>query len=146
MFQKYSYSCVKKEGKNTLDKLFVCLFRFSGTTNFVGYLTLNPFYTNMQFYFKQISLAWVFSLIVNISIPSYSVYSNNSNSVNSVKYKYSFVYTQLNIKTVLYYTIQFSVNTFSISKTVPFQRIQFSVSTKPLKKRLHKYIYMNAMS
>ncbi len=33
-----------------------------------------------------------------------------------------FVYTQLNIKTVLYYTIQFSVS------TVPFQTIQFSIS------------------
>ena len=43
------------------------------------------FYTNNQFYFKQLSLAWVQSLIVkNISISSYSVYSNSSNSNNSV--------------------------------------------------------------
>ena len=33
-----------------------------------------------------------------------------------------FVYTQLNVKTVLYYTIQFSVS------TVTFQTIQFSIS------------------
>ena len=40
-----------------------------------------------------------------------------------------FVYTQLNVKIVLYSTIQFSVITFSMSKTVPFQIIQFSMST-----------------
>ena len=39
-----------------------------------------------------------------------------------------FVYTQLNVKTVLYITIQFSVSTVSMSKTVPFQTIQFSIS------------------
>ena len=39
-----------------------------------------------------------------------------------------FVYTQLNVKTVLYITIQFSVSTVSISKTVLFRTIQFSIS------------------
>ena len=39
-----------------------------------------------------------------------------------------FVYTQLNIKTVLYQAIQLSVSTVSMSKTVPFQTIQFSIS------------------
>ena len=39
-----------------------------------------------------------------------------------------FVYTQLNVKTVLYWTIQFSASTVSTSKTVPFQTIQFSIS------------------
>ncbi len=38
-----------------------------------------------------------------------------------------FVYTQLNVKTVLYITIQFSVSTVSKSKTVLFQTIQFSI-------------------
>ena len=38
-----------------------------------------------QFYFKQFSLASVHCLIVkNISISSYSVYLNSSNSANSV--------------------------------------------------------------
>ena len=60
-------------------------------------------------------------IIKNISISNYSVYSNSSNSVD-------FVYTQLNVKTVLYITIQFSVSTVSMSKTVPFQTIQFSMS------------------
>ena len=35
-------------------------------------------------------------------------------------------YTQLNVKTVLYITIQFSVSTVSMSKTFLFQAIQFS--------------------
>ena len=41
-----------------------------------------------------------------------------------------FVYTQSNVKTVLYWTIQFSVSRVSMSKTVPFQTIQFSISTE----------------
>ena len=49
---------------------------------------------------------------------------------NSAKYKYRFVYTQLNVKTFLYETIQFSVSTVSMSKTVLFQTIQFSMSTQ----------------
>ncbi len=61
--------------------------------------------------------------VKNISISNYSVYSNSSNSAN-------FVYTQLNVKTVLYITIQFSVSTVSVSKTVPFQTIWFSISTQ----------------
>ena len=39
-----------------------------------------------------------------------------------------FVYTQLNIKTILFQTIQFSVSTVSMSKTVLFQTIHFSIS------------------
>ena len=39
-----------------------------------------------------------------------------------------FVYEQLNVKTVLYYAIQFSVSTVSMSKTVSFQTIQFNIS------------------
>ena len=40
-----------------------------------------------------------------------------------------FVYTQSNVKTTLYQTIQFSVSRVSMSKTVPFQTIQFSISS-----------------
>ena len=48
------------------------------------------FYTNNQLYFKQFSLVFVYSLILkNISISSYSVYSNSS---NSAKYKYIFCF------------------------------------------------------
>ena len=41
-----------------------------------------------------------------------------------------FGYTQLNVKTVLYQTIQFSVSRVSILETVPFQTIQFSINTQ----------------
>ena len=41
-----------------------------------------------------------------------------------------FVYTQLNVKTVLFQTIQLSIITVSMSKTVLFQTIQFSISTQ----------------
>ncbi len=82
------------------------------------------FHTNNQFYFKQFSLTWVHSLIdKNISISNYSVYSNNSNSAN-------FVFTQLDVKTVLYITIQFNVSRVSMSKTIPFLTIHFSISTQ----------------
>ena len=37
---------------------------------------------------------------------------------------------QLNVKTVLYKTIQFCVSTVSMSKTVPFPTIQFSMQFK----------------
>ena len=49
--------------------------------------------------------------VKNISISSYSVYSNNSNSAN-------FVYTQLNVKTVLYITIQLGISTQFICKSL----------------------------
>ena len=35
----------------------------------------------------------------------------------------------LNVKTVLFQTIQFSVSRVSMSKTIPFQAIQFSINT-----------------
>ena len=41
-----------------------------------------------------------------------------------------FVYTWLNVKTVLYKTFQFSVSRVSMSKTVKFQTVQFSISTQ----------------
>ena len=37
---------------------------FYGISTFVGYLTPNPFYANNHFCFKQVSLAWVHSVIV----------------------------------------------------------------------------------
>ena len=41
-----------------------------------------------------------------------------------------FVYTQLIVQIVLFQTIQFGLNTVSMSKTVPFLTIQFSISAK----------------
>ena len=54
---------------------------------------------------------------------------NSSNSANSAGISLDFIYTQLNVKTVLYQTVQFSVRTVSMSKTIPFQTIQFCIST-----------------
>ena len=44
---------------------------------------------------------------------------------NQLRISIDFVYTQLNIKTVLFQTILFSVSTDLMSKTVLFQAIQF---------------------
>ena len=41
-----------------------------------------------------------------------------------------FVHTQLNVKTVLFQTIQFSISTVSMPKTVLFQTVQFNISTQ----------------
>ena len=52
---------------------------------------------------------------------------NSYISNNSVQHMYSFfVYTQLNIKTVLFQAIQFSINTQMNAKTIPYQPTQFS--------------------
>ena len=47
-----------------------------------------------------------------------------------------FVYTQLNVKTDLFQTIQFSVGKISISKTVPSQTIQLSVKNSSISNNL----------
>ena len=53
-----------------------------------------------------------------------------------------FIYTQLNVKTVLFQTVQFSINTVSMPQTIlfqtnPFQTIQFSVSTVSMSKSFY---------
>ena len=83
-----------------------------GISIIVGYLMANPFYTYKQFYFKQCSLVnkvkW---FQVLLCIPK-----------NLVKH-HSFFYSQLNIKTVLFQTIQFNISTqfcslWSIDRTL----------------------------
>ena len=60
------------------------LVGFYGISTFVGHLTPNPYLWKL-FYLKQFSSAWVHSLIIkNVSISSYSVYSNSTNSANSI--------------------------------------------------------------
>ena len=50
------------------------LIGFYGIATFVGYLMPKLFNVNNQFYLKQLSFAWVNSLIVkNIPVSSYSV-------------------------------------------------------------------------
>ena len=77
------YACttktLKKHKEKKLERLVGqlegWLFGFYGISTFVGYLMPKDFYTNNQFYFQQLSLAWVHSLIVkNISISSYLIY------------------------------------------------------------------------
>ena len=60
-----------------------------------------------HFYFKIFSLVKQFKFKLSISIV--------------------FIYALLNVKTVLFQIIQFSVCTVSMSKTVLFQTIQFSI-------------------
>ena len=79
-FYRYGSSCVSSNSllvSECLDKSVLIdvgsqigwLFGFYDISIFVGYLM-----PNNQFYFEQVSLAWVHSLIVkNISISSYSV-------------------------------------------------------------------------
>ena len=56
------------------------------------------------------------------------IYINSSLSNKSVQF---FVYTQLNIKTVPFQIIQFSISIeFQYQKTVPFQEIQFNLCTQ----------------
>ena len=83
---------------------------------------------NNQFYFKQFSLAWVHSLSKTFLFQAIQF----SQTIQEIQFSISinFVYTQLNIKRVLFQTIQFSVSTVSMSKTVVFQTIQFSINTQ----------------
>ena len=56
----------------------------------------NPFYISSQFSFKQFSLDWVYSLIVKTVLIQLVQFSMSTD----------FVYTQLNVKTVVYKAIQ----------------------------------------
>ena len=52
----------------SFDWLVDWLFGFYGISTFIGYLMPNPFYTNKQFSFKQLSLAYKNSFISNNSV------------------------------------------------------------------------------
>ena len=59
--------------------------KYGWLVGWLDFMAYQPFYTNHQFYFKQFSLAQIHSLIVkNISISTFSVYSNSSDSANYV--------------------------------------------------------------
>ena len=75
------------------------MFGFYGIPTFVDYLMPNPFLYKGTVLFQ--------TTLFSIGI--------------------IFAYTQLNVKSVLFQTIQFSISTASMSKTVPFQTIQFSI-------------------
>ena len=50
--------------------------------------------------------------------------------IQPIQFSINFVFKQLNVKTVLFKKIEFSITTVSMSKTVPFQTIQLSLSTQ----------------
>ena len=107
------------------------LFGFYDISIFVGYLMPNSFYANSQFYFKQFSLAWVHGLIVKTFLFQ-AIQFSQTVRIQLIQFSISsdFLYTQVNVKTVPYQTIQFSVSKVSMSKTVAFQTIQLSISTQ----------------
>ena len=89
---------------------------------------------------KVIYAKWIFKQIIS-SISNNSVQLSKTFLFQAIQFSQTvliqliqisisidFVYTELNVKTVLYQTIHFNVNTVSMSKTVSFQTIQFSIS------------------
>ena len=75
------------------------LIGFDGISTLVVYLMPNPFYTNNQFYFKQFSLACLSKTLLFQAIQfSLTVL------IQTIQFNISidFVYTQLNVKAVLY--------------------------------------------
>ena len=79
------------------------LVGFYGISTFVGYLTPKPFYANDQFYFKQFSLAWVHSLIVNtFQFQTIQFIQTVLTLLIQFSINAYFVYTQLNVKIFIY--------------------------------------------
>ena len=62
----------------------------------------NPFYTNNQVYFKQFSLQWVHSLNVKTFLFQ-AIQFSQTRLIQLIQFsiRIDFVYTQLNVKTVL---------------------------------------------
>ena len=81
------------------------MFGFYDISTFVGYLTLNPFHTNNQFYFKQYSLIFKTFQFQAIKFSQTVLFQTIQFSVSV-----AFVYIQLNVKTVLFQTFQFSIS------------------------------------
>ena len=77
------------------------LAEFYGISTFVGYLKPNPFYANIRFYFKQFSLTWVHSLIVE-KIIFKPIQFIQTDLIQPIQFSINidFVYTPLNIKIV----------------------------------------------
>ena len=107
--------------KRTKLKLVGLLVGFYGISTFVRYLMLNTLLFKYSVFFKQFNLAWVHNLIIkNIS-------KCQTVLMQPIQFSISidFLYTQLNVKTVLNQRIQLSVSTVSMSKTLPSK--QFSL-------------------
>ena len=76
---------------------------FYGISTFVGYLTPNPFLYN-QFYLKQLSLIVKNTVELSKTFLFDTIQSNQTVLVQKIQFSIStdFVYTHLNVKTVLY--------------------------------------------
>ena len=80
---------------------FSCL-GFMAYQPFVGYLTPNLFYANSRFSFKQFSLKWVHSLSKTFLYQNIQFIQTVLIQLIQFSISTDFVYTQLNVKTVLY--------------------------------------------
>ena len=90
-------------GKFVFGRLVGWFVGFYGISTFPGYLMSNPFYANNLFYFKQFSLAIIHSLIVKKYLFQ-AIQFIQTVRIQPIEFSIStdFVYTQLNVKTVLY--------------------------------------------
>ena len=92
---------------------------------------LNPFLYKQLFKFQtiQFSISTQFNCLKTFLF--LAIQFNQTVLIQTIQFTISiaFVYTQLNVKTVLFQAIQFSMSTVSMSKTFPFQAIQFSISS-----------------
>ena len=115
------FNCQKHFYLKLLKQLYVTIQFSESTVSMIKTVQFQiiQFSKSMQFKCK-------YSLIVKNIFSSYSVL------IQLIQFSISkdFVYTQLNVKTIPCQTIQFSVNTVSMSKTVLFEIIQFSISTQ----------------
>ena len=108
------------------DKMLVCLFVFYGILTFIGYLTPNPFLYTWTILFQTIQ----FSISTQFLFKAIPFSQTVLIQTIQLSISIAFVYTQLNVKTVLLWTVQFRVSTVSMSITVLFQTIQFSIVTQ----------------
>ena len=96
-----------------------------GISNFVGYLTPNPFLCKSSVLFQTIrfSMSTQSNYQNHFYFKLFNLFKQFLIQLIQFSISTDFLCTQLNFKTVLYITIQFSVS------TVPFETIQFSIST-----------------
>ena len=107
--------------------LFVCLLVFYGVSTFVGYSMPNSFLYKLSVLFQTIQFSISTQFVKTFLLQAIQFSSTVLIQTIQLSISIVFVYTQLNVKSVLFQTIHFSVNTISMSKTVLFQTIKFSI-------------------
>ena len=72
------------------------------------------FYTNKQFYFKQLRLVKVHSFFVKKTFLVQVIHFSQTVLIQIIQFsiRIHFVYKELNVKTVLFQAIQFSISTW----------------------------------